>query len=201
MLEGFKMTDEPHNLKVPQENQGIFSPFLRQQRYKRVAQLISQNETVLDLGCGKGALKQHLPDSTIYYGIDTKKHWNFHSDFLFVSKVENGLPKQLSNINFTTITALAILEHLKHPIDLFSTASQVLPVGGKLVLTTPHPIGRKIHDWGAKIGLFSNEASEEHETFLDQLDMIRIAKQAGFKMVHYRRFLLGMNQIAVFVKN
>ena len=181
-----------------QEGQGILSPFLRQQRYLQASKHIHATDAVLDLGCGSGRLKEYLHPDTQYFGLDTEKCWNGNQPHLFVNKVEDPLPSVLRKKTFTFVSALAILEHLKQPIDLFVTASKVLPVGGKLVLTTPHPIGRKIHDWGAKLGLFSREASEEHEKFLDRVDMMKIAHRVGFKMIFYRRFLFGMNQIAVF---
>lgn len=90
---------------------------------------------------------------------------------------------------------------MKQPEELFSTVAQILPAGGKLILTTPHPLGRKIHDIGARFGFFSKAASEEHEKFLNKDDMVKIAQATGFSLLHYKRFLFGVNQVGVFEKN
>lgn len=193
-------TNNSSNFEKPQENQGLLSSFLKKQRYRKVTSLIRNKDNVLDLGCGSGSLKDFLPTTVNYYGLDTEKHWKNKPNYLFVTKVEDGLPEQLKKVNFTVVTALAILEHLKNPAVLFQTASLALPIGGYFIITTPHPIGRTIHDFGASIGLFSSDASEEHEIFFDQKAMMRLAEQEGFRMMYYRRFLFGMNQLCVFVK-
>jgi 2-polyprenyl-3-methyl-5-hydroxy-6-metoxy-1,4-benzoquinol methylase len=176
------------------------SPFLAKQRYFQVSRLLSEKETILDLGCGAGGFKDYLPAETNYYGIDLVKHWPNDRKNLYVGGLGDDLPKELKNIKFTVITALAIIEHLKKPEILFRDAGNQLESGGKVILTTPHPLGRKMHDFGSKIGLFSNHASHEHETFLDKDDLKRFASSEGFEMISYRRFLFGMNQVAVFKK-
>ena len=50
---------------------------------------------------------------------------------------------------------------------------------------------------GARVGLFSRHASEEHEQLLDRTRLESLAEKAGLNLVHYRRVLLGANQLAV----
>ncbi len=183
-----------------QEKQGLLSPFLAQKRYSNISKFISKNDIVLDLGCGSGELKKHLKSKTQYYGLDSEKQWNGSPDHLFKVQVGGNLPKAIEKKKFNVVTALALIEHLKKPVTLFDDASKVLGKGGRFMLTTPHPLGRKAHDLGASIGVFSNHARDEHETFLDRKGLENLANQAGFKLVAYKRFLFGMNQVAVFEK-
>lgn len=180
------------------ETEGKLSPFLARQRYKKAAVHITEKDTVLDVGCGAGGFQKYLPKIT-YYGVDAQKHWD-DDDNLFVGSIGKQLPKELESVKFTVVVALAIIEHLDKPGELFKEASVQLKKGGKVILTTPHPMGRKAHDFGAKLGLFSNHASDEHESFLDKGDLKKFAEDEGFEMISYRRFLGGMNQVAVFRK-
>jgi SAM-dependent methyltransferase len=182
------------------ESQGLLSPFLAGRRYKYASYFVRQKDIVIDLGCGSGRFKDYLSADAQYFGVDSEKRWTGNPAHLFRSTVEETLPKKLQSKKFTVATALAVIEHLKQPAQLFDTAYKVLSSGGRLILTTPHPIGRNIHDFGAKVGIFSGHASEEHETFLDKEDLASLAEKNGFEMTDYRRFILGMNQVAVFIK-
>jgi len=181
-----------------QEEQGLLSPFLKHQRYLQVKRFILPTDRVLDIGCGAGDLRKHLSEQTAYFGIDIEQKWDKPSAHLFVTKSNKGIPKQIQKEQISVITALALIEHLKQPSSLFHQAKMVLPINGRLVLTTPHPIGRNIHDFGAKLGIFSSEASEQHEAFLNKESLIYLAQSEGFEILLYQRFLFGLNQIAVF---
>ena len=183
-----------------QEAQGALSPFLARQRYKHAAAFVTPGDTVLDVGCGSGSFADYLPKGAAYFGTDTVRHWSGEDERLSVVEVGRPLPERIRKRRFSVVTALALIEHLSQPRQLFADAARVLAGGGRLILTTPHPLGRKVHDFGGKLGIFSSDASEEHEDFLDKRMLKRLGEQEGFKLVRYRRFLFGMNQVAVFEK-
>ncbi len=189
-----------HNHSHAHEKQGLLSPFLARKRYKQAARFIRKSDTILDLGCGIGGFRDYLPKDTHYYGVDSESNWGKGSKNLYQSKIGQQLPEELKTKSFTSVSALAIVEHLDNPVDLYEYAHKILEKRGLLIITTPHPIGRKIHDISAKIHLASSHASEEHEDFLDKDDLLRLADKKKFEFVEYKRFLLGLNQIIVFKK-
>lgn len=194
-------SEHAHSHSHAHETEGVLSPYLARQRYKNAAKYVSTDDTVLDLGCGVGGFKKYLPSDTEYYGIDAEENWDKEkSGYLFKAKIGQSLPAKLQKKNFTVVSALALIEHLDDPGSLLRDAAKVLKKGGLLIVTTPHPLGRKVHDTGSRLGIFSSHASEEHEDFLDKVDLSKLAEGNGYKFVSYKRFLFGMNQIAVYRK-
>lgn len=189
-----------HKHTHAQEDEGKLSPFLARQRYKAVTRYLTSDDVVLDLGCGSGRFGEYIranSDNT-YFGADTVKCWDGEPGHLFVVRVGQPLPKKLQKAGITVVTSLALIEHLSEPIELFKQAKTMLPKGGRFILTTPHPWAHHIHDFGSKVGLFSAHASDEHEDLLDEKVLRDLAEEAGFDTDTYKRFLLGMNQVAVF---
>jgi len=98
---------------------------------------------------------------------------------------------------FDHVVLTAVVEHLGDPAAVLGQARTLLGPGGTVVVTTPHPRARRMHALGARLRLFSRDADEEHERFFDREGLIRLAEQAGLRLVAYRSFQLGLNQLAV----
>lgn len=181
-----------------QESAGILSAYLKRKRYAVVAEeIVDDKRLVLDIGCGEGGVKEYLPLHTIYYGLDIKSNKNKN---IYACDVTKGFPPKVSNMKFDYIISLAFVEHIKDVASFLGRCKKVLKDDGKIVVTTPHPIGRKVHEIGAALGLFSKEAAEEHEKFLDKRDIESLSFVAGLKLIKYKRFLFGFNQLFV-IKN
>jgi SAM-dependent methyltransferase len=102
---------------------------------------------------------------------------------------------------FEGILLLAVLEHVPEPAEVLAVLSPLLsPSSGRLIATTPHPSGRWPLEAGAALGLLSSHAHDEHETLLGREALAAAGRAAGLSLVHYRRFLFGMNQLAVFFR-
>jgi hypothetical protein len=57
--------------------------------------------------------------------------------------------------SFDTVAALALAGHLLEPAGWLAQLRGVLAPGGHLVvLTTPHPAFRRLHEAGARAGVF-----------------------------------------------
>lgn len=156
------------------------------------------NGRVLDVGCGSGALANFVPEHR-YFGIDmdstsielAKQTYPTHS-------FENTL--STSKKGFDTIVALAVIEHVKSPSEFLASLKPSLKndANARIVCTTPNPALELPYSFGAKLGLFSSSANEEHETLLDRSALEQAGKGAGMEVEIYKRFLLGANQIVCY---
>lgn len=160
---------------------------------------------VLDLGCGLTDLPSRLPS---YVGCDRSQEILLVQRARFPSAVffewdfaESDAPIGLAAQGpFDVVLLLAVLEHVEKPHRLVARAASLLGPGGRLVVTTPHPLGRLPLETGAALGLLSPHARDEHETLLGRAALEEAGRSAGVSLVLYRRFLLGLNQLAVFAR-
>ena len=180
---------------VDQGNEGILSPFLRRQRIRKCMHFLFGK--VLDVGCGSGALAGYVQPSD-YFGIEPDETsrriaFTLYPDHVFQAEVpQSG--------EFDTVALLAVIEHVNNPAGFMKRLANLTRKNNesRIVVTTPHPLGRTIHEFGANIGLFSSHAAEEHHALLDRKALEQIAPP-GFVLKFYRRFLFGFNQIAVYM--
>jgi 2-polyprenyl-3-methyl-5-hydroxy-6-metoxy-1,4-benzoquinol methylase len=178
--------------------EGVLSPYLRRKRIQAVAPWLKGR--VLDFGCGAGMLAT-LVDCEKYLGVEidelslqqARKQFSKHQ---FVP----ALPERVEK--FDTVVALAVIEHVSEPAAFLFYIAGFMEVThlSRLVVTTPHPSVGWVHNLGAKIGIFSKHANEEHEDLLNRSRLELVGNQAGLKLRSYSRFLFGANQIAVYSK-
>lgn len=189
-----------------QEGQGLLSPWLRDQRLRMVARRIPARSTVLDLACGTGALRNVLADDCAYHGVDriplSGPTWSPTPNgvkpcFMCVDLAGPTAPDTIAASMCArpdVITMIAFIEHIPEPADLVSRYISLLPPGGRLIGTTPHPRGRWVHDVLASVGICSKDGAKEHEKFLGRAELAAVAKRVGAEMTHYQVFLMGLNQ-------
>ena len=177
---------------MPDQSIGLLSPWLRTQRIKKVAPHLRGK--ILDYGCGIGSLAEICAPND-YIGVD------IDGPSINIARLNNPrfrfetiMPE---GERFDSIVLLAVIEHIKNPVEIFRQMRVMLNPDGWIVLTTPHPIADSIHYLGAKIGLFSSLANEQHEKLIDLSRMNDIAAQADFNISKYERFLLGINQLFI----
>ncbi len=166
---------------------------------------LPQGARVLDVGCGLTDLPDRIPN---YVGCDRnpevlasqRKRWP-KTDFFEWDIGRGAAPPELeARAPFEGILLLAVLEHVADPAAILARLSTLLSPGGRLIVTTPHPAGRWALEAGAALGLLSPHARDEHETLLDRAALEEAGRYAGVTLVLYRRFLLGLNQIAVLAR-
>jgi 2-polyprenyl-3-methyl-5-hydroxy-6-metoxy-1,4-benzoquinol methylase len=197
----------PSDLSVKnQETEGLLSPWLRSRRLRQAAAFIEPGSAVLDIACGAGFLKQFLPANCRYFGMDriqppdTTRFEMFMCEDVMVPESLTALHSRLG-LQVDVITMLAFVEHIKNPESILAALKVFLTNKGRIILTTPHPMGRNIHDGLSRIGLCSASAAAEHEQFLDRDRLEAIASQAGYFTLYYHRFLFGLNQVSVMIRN
>jgi SAM-dependent methyltransferase len=179
-----------------QGTEGLLSPYLRQQRINAVKPFLTGK--ILDVGCGTGALADWIKPEN-YFGVDIDEQ------SLLLARADYPLHRfspafPTGEEKFNTIAALAVIEHVKSPVDFLVQLSGYLEksTDAKIVCTTPHLLLGWAHTAGAKVGLFSRHANEEHEVLFDRKKMEMTALAAGMKLAVYKRFLFGVNQLAIF---
>lgn len=170
---------------------GLLSAFLERRRFAAARPHL--RGSVLDVGCGAGRLSEGYDG--VYVGVDR--------DLSVITLARSLHPEREFRTDiphdrdFDTVAALAVIEHVRDPAAMLAAFRDRLLPGGRIVLTTPRPFSRRIHDVGAWIGLFSREAAQEHETFLSRDSLEDASRRAGLRVVTYRRFLYGINQLAL----
>ncbi len=156
---------------------------------------------VLDLGCGPINIREIVGPGQTYVGVE--------GDPATLAWLKSRFPEhrfQACNLErealdldrrFDTILMLAILEHLEDPGFLLKQLPQYLEPDGRVIATTPTPVGGRIHGIGARFGVFYREALEEHKAFYGARGLERLFAAHGMQIVQYRKFLFGGNQLAV----
>jgi SAM-dependent methyltransferase len=177
----------------------ILSGFLQRRRIQAVGHFLHGD--VLDLGCGDGTLAAFVEPGRAYVGVDGRAGimptlrarfpiYAFHCRDL------DSEPLALAQ-RFDTIALLALIEHLSRPGWMLGQLAEHLRPGGQVVITTPSPIGNRIHQVGARIGLFSLEAMQEHKTIFTRDTLVDCLGQHGLRLNLFRYFLFGGNQLFV----
>jgi 2-polyprenyl-3-methyl-5-hydroxy-6-metoxy-1,4-benzoquinol methylase len=177
----------------------LLTPFLQRQRYKMVLPFLKG--AVLDLGCGLATVSDFLEPDQRYVGVEVSSPW---MDYLRAHRPQHTFyqrdfdvePLNL-DLKFDTILLVAVIEHLEQPGFLLKQLPALLKPKGKVVITTPSPLGDRVHQVGAKIGLFSKEAMHEHETIFTPATLQTIVEANGLELVHARNFLFGGNQLFI----
>src|SRR5438105_13657331 len=177
---------------------GLLSPYLRSRRIAAVRPFLGQGR-LLDIGCGTGALADYV-GSNRYTGVDQDEESIAIAKNLFPAHRFLTTAQFASSPNenqFERIIGLAVIEHVEDPQKWLAWVRTLLKPAGQVVLTTPHPSVRCLHEFGARIDLFSREGAKEHRELIDRDRMIQLAAASGFRVRHFRRFLLGCNQLFV----
>jgi 2-polyprenyl-3-methyl-5-hydroxy-6-metoxy-1,4-benzoquinol methylase len=170
---------------------GLLTPFLIRRRAR--AALPHLHGTVLDHGCGPGGLADVVPAER-YLGYDPdpailEVAYRSHPDHCFVGELA-------ATPTFDTVASLAVIEHVPDPAAHLRELASHLQDGGRIVLSTPSPASRRVYTLGARLGVFSSRASEEH-TYLGRPELEQAASAAGLRVASYTTFMAGANQLAV----
>ena len=81
------------------------------------------------------------------------------------------------------VLALAVLEHLDSPAQVFEQAHRALKPGGLFIATCPSGV------WDEISGFFGLHPDEHHEQAFDRSVFDGYARSAGFVSTEYRRFM------------
>lgn len=174
---------------------------LQRQRIAQVRHWIVPGSTVLDIGCGDGALFRALGATMRRgVGIDPRLRQEFagHNWVLHPGLFPDDVPQDVA---FDAITLLAVLEHLPPGVQqrLGATCRALLGPGGRVLITVPSPRVDAILAVLIRIGLVGGQAEEEHWGF-DPSSTAQLFPEPGFELCAMRAFQLGLNNLFVFVR-
>ncbi len=183
----------------------LLSGYLARARLSRIQKYLGKR--VLDVGCGHGELLDFLSpevESVVLLDRSPERHDRLQ---LRIAKARISAEFVLGDIeksdtdlmtgSFDTVVMAALLEHLKSPVVVLTKIHKLLKRNGRLLITTPTPLGGRIHWVGSHLGLTHPEAAREHEQFYDFDSLEPMMTDAGFAIEQYERFLGGLNQLAV----
>lgn len=182
---------------------GLLTRQLIRARLAAALALVPRGARVLDLGCGLSDLAARLPS---YVGCDRwpeilveNRRRHPEARFLAWDVLASEPPDEVRAAGpFDVVLMLALLEHLSDPAAALRRAASLLAPSGRVVVTTPHPLGHAPLEAGAALGLLSRHAAEEHDALLSREALEAAGAAAGLRLASYRRFLFGLNQLAAF---
>lgn len=156
----------------------LLERWLQKQRFKIAMPYLEGD--LLDFGANQGELGLYYTKGR-YTGID--------KDY-----------KRMKGKKFDTIVCLAVIEHIEeyNVVLLFKDFREMLKDHGRIFITTPTRLSKRILEMLAKVGLLDKENLAEHKHYWTKLDLIALAIANDLKMIEHKRFQFGLNQYAVF---
>ncbi|MEL6259325.1 MAG: class I SAM-dependent methyltransferase, partial [Pseudomonadota bacterium] len=161
---------------------------------------------VLEVGCGAGILYEAIKDQVgSYTGVDIQTDKIAEAQAKFPEATFAVADVDRDEIPYTavfdTVVMSALIEHIFNLKTLGENLEKALRPGGRVVLTTPTPFGNDVvHRLGARLGLFSPIAVDDHIAIFNKKRCDIFAREFGLKLAAHQTFQIGCNQLAIIEK-
>jgi 2-polyprenyl-3-methyl-5-hydroxy-6-metoxy-1,4-benzoquinol methylase len=177
---------------IGKQNEGTSHFSIKQMAEKALASLVlPKGFRLADIGAGKGASSEwlwpqagkvmlvdyaaqlhELPNNTKYLSCDLNENWPLDSGSLDL------------------LISLEVIEHLENPRHFFREMFRMLTPGGYAFVSTPHNLNlmaRLVFLFKGQHRHFQDYSYPAHITALLPIDIKRIAKETGFRLLstHY----------------
>lgn len=138
---------------------------------------ISQEDIVLDFGCGNGCLLENI-DCKEKYGVEINDFSRKKAKQKKI-KVETSSEKLKDNF-FDVIISHHVLEHTERPLDEIKILKKKLKEGGKIIFIVPHELR----------GIYKGDDKDMHLYTWTPLNLGNLFKIADFriKKVEYLKY-------------
>lgn len=186
---------------------GLLSPWLQRRRFYAAREWVLTGR-LLDYGCSVADFSEWLPEDVVYVGVESDLSIAAaararHPELEIISgnlEVDTNFLDRFLDAPFDYVVMMAVIEHLSNPEEVLKRLYAILVPDGQIIITTPRPIGKILLDIGAVVGITSKVAHEEHKDLLSRRELSELLTHIGFQVKHYKRFLFGLNQLIVGVK-
>ncbi len=151
--------------------------FLQNYRFKIVMPYLKGD--VLDFGGNKGELKRYVKGKYLVVNYD---HFLMKKNY------------------FDTIVALAVIEHIdfNEVFDIFKKFKKIMNKNGRVLVTTPTVFAKPVLEFWSFLGIVDSNNIIEHKHYWNKRELFSLANETGLKVVKYRIFQFGFNQLTVF---
>lgn len=92
---------------------------------------------------------------------------------------------EFGDASFDTVSAAAVIEHVRDPAKAVAEAARVLRPGGIFVMTSPSPF------WEALATRLGHLKNDQHNEVMDLARLRRLAEDAGLEVVEAEKFMLS----------
>jgi len=171
---------------------------LRDWRIRRATPWIPDHALVLDVGCFDDSLFRRLGSRLRFgTGVDPMIDAPLDGDrFRLIPGDFPDVPRP--DVAVDVVTMLAVLEHVpSDDLDRWARACrQLLAPGGLVVATFPSPAVDRILDVLLRLRLLHGMEFGQHHG-ADPRAAVRAFETAGFSLLRWRRFQLGLNNLIV----
>jgi len=173
--------------------------YLQKQRVNTTTPFIKNRDSILDIGCGDGALFKLYEKKGIGFfgiGIDTSLHGDIIENNYTLLK--DSFPSSRIKNKFDIITVLAVFEHIpENEIEQFVlSCKERLNPGGKIILTIPHPFVDYLLQILKFLRLIEMDIQQHHK--YDIKRTIGLFEKKGFKLLQHKTFQFGLNNLFIF---
>jgi len=183
----------------------LLEPIFRKLRVGRIISRIPDNVELCDVGCGStGELLNSIRDRLKKgYGFDRLVN-NVNDSIITLKRLNletEPIPLEDSSVN--VVTAMAVLEHLEHPLYVLKQAYRILRPQGFLLLTTPAKIAKPVLEFLAfRLHIISKREIDEHKHYFNKGELKEILMEAGFSgdKLSISTFQFGFNNYVQAVK-
>lgn len=185
-----------------EDNWPVFEKLLGWMRYLKIRKYIFvvSNPICVDIGCGfNGRFLRNIQKQIGGgYGFDIRANEATYGNIRIInnSRYDGKLP--LKDDKADCVFMLAVLEHLPVHTFLVEEAVRVLKKGGRLILTTPTPAAKPLLEFlSYRLHVISEASIREHKHYYTKKELLACMKKYNCKIVTYKTFQFGWNQLLV----
>lgn len=165
-------------------------------RMAKTAKWIWPGATLLDVGCWDGALLARVGDR-IESGVGIDPLLPAARRERTYVLVKGRFPDDMPCAGpFDVITMLAVLEHLpENELGCVADACRrLLQPGGRIIITIPSPAADRILGILLRLRVIDGQELADHHG-LTAADVLACFRRAGFELIEWRTFQLGLNNL------